>query len=223
MSPSISFLHTSPVHVQSFSTLLERLQPGVTAAHAVDERLLDEARTLGADHPDVVARVQATIRSLAQSGATVVVCTCSTIGGVAEATATDGTFKVLRIDRAMADEAVRLGPAVVVIAALESTLGPTVALIEDSARRMGQRVAIGTVLAADAWPCFERHDIDAYLAAVRTAVRQAVRGPDGPGPDVIVLAQASMAAAVSGLEDLGVPVLSSPELGLRAALGCVRS
>ena len=38
----------------------------------------------------------------------------------------------------------------------------------------------------------------------------------------VVLAQASMAGAAARLEDLGVPVLSSPELALRAALDVVR-
>jgi hypothetical protein len=39
--------------------------------------------------------------------------------------------------------------------------------------------------------------------------------------DVVVLAQASMAAAAAGL-DLGVPVLTSPEGGAAALVGAVR-
>ena len=38
-------------------------------------------------------------------------------------------------------------------------------------------------------------------------------------PDVVVLAQASMAPAVALLQDVAIPVLSSPVPGLRQALG----
>jgi hypothetical protein len=42
-----------------------------------------------------------------------------------------------------------------------------------------------------------------------------------PGPNVVVLAQASMAPASVNLKDLAVPVLSSPELGVRVAIDSV--
>jgi hypothetical protein len=44
-----------------------------------------------------------------------------------------------------------------------------------------------------------------------------VRGAAG-NCDVVVLAQASMAPAAQALADLGVEVLSSPQLGVQAAL-----
>ena len=41
--------------------------------------------------------------------------------------------------------------------------------------------------------------------------------------DVIILAQASMAGAAELVSDLGVPVLSSPPLGVEAAISAYRS
>lgn len=213
MPPSIAFLHTSPVHVATFTSLLERLRPGTVATHVVDEELLRLARDRGHDDPETVQRVQAAVLAAAASGATVIACTCSTVGAAAEATPSDGSFAAIRIDRAMADEAVRMGPAVLVVAALESTLAPTVELIRDSARRLNLSVTIECALAEGAWRHFEQGNMAAYLAAVQDAVRGAV-----PGPSVVVLAQASMAPAAANLRDIKVAVLSSPELGARAVL-----
>lgn len=213
----IAFLHTSPVHVPAFSALLALQRPDVHAVHIVDESLLARARAVGADDPGVVLAVQAAVGEAARSsGARLVICTCSTVGGAAESTTTDGRFTALRIDRAMADRAALRGPDVLLVAALASTLQPTSALLMDSAQRLQRPLHITPLLVADAWPLFEAGNSAGYLAAVAHAVR-AVR----PLPSVVVLAQASMAPAVELLADLaaqGVEVLASPRLGVDAAL-----
>lgn len=214
MSADLVFLHTSPVHVPTFSALLEQAAPQLRAVHLVDEALLSQARRIGAAHPDVRRDVQSAVRAAAAStGAPLVVCTCSTLGGAAEATPTGGAFVAARIDRAMADRAVLLGPEVLVVAALESTLQPTSDLVADSAARLQRPVRVQTLLVAEAWAHFERGDSAAYLDAVAQAVRAAL-----PGPDVVVLAQASMAPAVALLGGVGVEVLASPLLGVQSAV-----
>jgi hypothetical protein len=213
MVSRIAFLHTSPVHVPTFTLLLSSLRADAQATHVVDESLLNLARSLGADHPDVVAQVQSAVRRAAQSGASVVVCTCSTVGHAAESTQCDGQFVAMRIDRAMADLAVNSGIKVLIVAALESTLEPTRALLANSAVHLGRSCSIETRLVPHAWTLFESGQIDAYLQSICDAVRRAL-----PWPDVVVLAQASMAPAAELLHDSGVPVLASPEWGVRAAL-----
>lgn len=217
MLPRIAFLHTSPVHIGTFTELTDRLSPGTRAAHIVDEDLLRQAREQGHEHPDVVHNVQRAVRAAAAAGARVVACTCSTIGGAAESTPIGHGHVALRIDRAMADQAVRLGPKVLVVAALASTLAPTVNLIEDSARRLALPVEASPLWVCDAWPHFEQGRLTQYLAAIRVAVEREC-GAVGRWADVIVLAQASMAPVAPALSHSVVPVLSSPELGVRAAL-----
>jgi hypothetical protein len=214
MPPTLAFLHTSPVHVPTFSSLLESVKPDTTAVHFVDEALLRDAREQGHDKPDIVRKVQDAVYAAAASGAAVVVCTCSTIGAAAEATPTYGKFASKRIDRAMADAAARAGPHVLVVATLQSTLGPTSALVHGSAQRLGLHVSISEHLVSSAWHHFEQRDLAAYHAAVAAAIRKLL-----PGPSVVVLAQASMVApAAALLQDTAAPILSSPLLGVRDAL-----
>ncbi|WP_454909395.1 Asp/Glu/hydantoin racemase [Variovorax gossypii] len=209
MQHAIAFLHTAQAHVPTFERLLGEAAPGLPARHVVRDDLLADARVVGVSDAALVARVHAAMQEAASGGANVVACTCSTIGGIAEHTPTHGRFKALRIDRAMADRAVRTGPRVLVAAALQSTLAPTVDLVLSAASDAGVRVEPGQLLIAGAWPHFEAGDIARYAETLAAAIRKAAGSAD-----VVVLAQASMAPATALLADLGIDVLSSPALGV---------
>lgn len=214
MTRSITFLHTAPAHVATFERLLAELAPGVPARHLVDEQLLADARAAGIT-AELAGRVAGTIDAARADGAALLVCTCSTIGGCAER-AGQG-LPVLRIDRPMAERAVALGRQIVLAAALASTLAPTRALLQDAAAQAGREIELIELLCAEAWPHFERGDLPTYHAAIARQLRGA------PPADAIVLAQASMAGAAELCADLPAPILSSPRLGLEAALALYRA
>jgi hypothetical protein len=138
-----------------------------------------------------------------------VLCTCSTIGAVAERV--EAAVPVLRLDRPMAAAAVETGGRVVVLAAVQSTLAPTLALLAEEADRAGTSPRIEATVVPGAWERFEAGDVEGYLDLVRAALGEVGKAT------VVVLAQASMAAAADGAP-VGLSVLSSPRTGLRAAL-----
>ena len=212
----VAFLHTSPVHVETFDRLVKAADPALQVDHIVAEALLSDAQRVGVNDPALVQRVHHAMREAAANGAAMVVCTCSTIGSIAERTPPQPGRGFARIDRAMADRAVRLGPRILMVVALRSTLEPTAQLISESAAALRAEVALQTLWVEGAWPHFERGDRAAYIDAVVAAVRAAPRGFD-----VVVLAQASMADAADALQDLGVEVLTSPRLGVQALLAAL--
>src|SRR5258708_6996381 len=114
MAQSLVFLHTSPVHVQTFTGLLTELAPDIPARHVVDESLLSEACALGGITSALYERVEKTLlTAVAEQNAAVMVCTCSSIGSGAE-TANEHTHATLiSIDRPLAAEAVRDGSRVI--------------------------------------------------------------------------------------------------------------
>lgn len=213
MTKTITFLHTSRVHIVTFDRLLAQIAPGIPARHIVDEALLHEARAAGGITPSLAQRITTTVLAAIEQDAAVVVCTCSTIGGCVEQMAADMRRPVLRIDRAMAEQAVMTGARIVLAAAVESTLEPTRQLLLDAADRAGRSVQITDVLCATAWAAFEAGDQEGYIEQIAATLQQAAHLGD-----VIVLAQASMAEAATRCADLGVPILSSPRLGLEAAV-----
>ncbi|MES2531250.1 MAG: Asp/Glu/hydantoin racemase [Pseudomonadota bacterium] len=217
MTVDIAFLHTAEVHVRTFGDLMAELAPALHVHHVVAEDLLAQAVKDGPDDDALVARVHRSMDDAASFGAKVVVCTCSTIGGVAETTPTTERYVAARIDRAMADQAAASGRRVLVVAALQSTLMPTHALIVDSARKLGTEPAIASLLVPDAWAHFMAGDVSAYVAAVASAVAS-----QATADDLVVLAQASMAPAAALLRASGIEALSSPRLGVQQAIALAR-
>ena len=208
---TISFLHTAEVHVRTFTRLVEELGPGTVSAHVVDESLLADAQLLGIADVGLRERLTLRLRESAE-GADVVVCTCSTISGLAEDLAAVIDVSLVRVDRPMAERAVVLGSLIAVVAALDSTLDPTIALLEESAAARGHSVSISSVVSEGAWDLFCSGDLDGYASAVATTIDAIDHRAD-----VVVLAQASMAPAAL-LARSSTPVLSSPRLAVEAAL-----
>lgn len=209
----LALLHTSPAHVPVFDALRDAGHPELVLRHLVLEDLLDRA---GESGPQAVAGdVEAALATAVAEGATAVLCTCSTIGGVAESLGPALGVPVLRVDRPMAAAAAR-EERVTVIATVAATLPPTLALLAEEADRAGRRVEVRTVLVEGAWERFEAGEHDGYLDLVASATDAVTDA------DVIVLAQASMAGAVTRTVTR-IPVLSSPRPGLAAAAAAAAS
>jgi len=210
----IGFVHTAEVHVETFARLVAERDADRATTSIVDEDLLATARTRGLDDASLGRRVIAALGELEARGASVIVCTCSTIAGLAESLGGSLRVPVVRIDRPMAELAVAAGPRIAVLAALESSIAPTVSLLREVAATAGVDVAIDARLCEGAWACFEAGEADRYDALILGACTSvAVTN------DVIVLAQASMAGAVTRLPDyFPIPVLSSPGPAVEAAL-----
>ncbi|MBV1855098.1 aspartate/glutamate racemase family protein [Catellatospora tritici] len=205
----LALLHTSQVHVPTFDRLRDEVAPSRTLYHIVAEHLLDEARRNGT--ASVAAQVTREVERAAEIGARALLCTCSTIGGLAEQAADQAGIPVLRVDRPMAAAAVATGARITVLAALTSTLVPTTQLIEEEAARAGRSVSVSARAIPGAWDLFEAGAVTGYLDLVVEALTEVTDA------DVIVLAQASMAPAAKQAA-VSIPVVSSPRLGLRAAI-----
>nr|ABW96537.1 conserved hypothetical protein [Streptomyces spiroverticillatus] len=203
---TLALLHTSPVHVPVFDALRDTDHPGFALRHLVHEDLLVRA---GESGPEAVSgEIRDLLAGAVTEGASAVLCTCSTIGGVAESAAAMIGVPVLRVDRPMAAAAAEHA-RVVVLAALAATLAPTLALLAEEA---GERpVDVRAVLVDGAWARFRAGDRDGFLDLIAAAVERVTDA------DVIVLAQASMADA-GARTVTRIPVLSSPRSGLAAAV-----
>ena len=209
--PTVGLLHTSSVHVATFDELIGELAPGWTAEHLVDESLLAQARHDGVEATR--GAVDRALHDLSVRGVDLIICSCSTIGGLVEAVAEPLAVAVVRVDRPMIELAVRTGRRIAVIAALESTIGPTTGLLSEVADRAGIEPVVEVVVVERAWTRFEAGDIAGYRASIADQLSVVAARSD-----VIVLAQASMAGAVELAGDVGVPVLASPRTAVRRLL-----
>ena len=212
MTHDLAFLHTAKAHVETFQSLVDELAPTLKANHTVNESLLHDAVSQGRISTELQARIELAMNDAASTGSPVVVCTCSTIGGIAE-NITTPLFSPMRIDRAMAGTAVKSGKNILLAAAVKSTLAPTRTLLETSAHKAGARVEIHDLLISDAWQAFQSGDTDNYIDLIASKIATNISGMD-----CVVLAQASMTPAADRCAGLGIPVFSSPRLGVEAAI-----
>jgi hypothetical protein len=113
----------------------------------------------------------------------------------------------------MARQAVSEGDHVAVVAALESTLQPTLELLHEEARRIGRRPELEPRPCLHAWAHWEAGDIAGY----HRAIAEHVDALDGSF-DTVVLAQASMLGASPLISRQGL-VIASPPVALAEAVG----
>jgi glutamate racemase len=205
-SLKIGVIHTSPATVDLFGRLLRERIPGATVLNLLDDSILLELRDNGNDISAVEPRWRDYARIMSDRGVEIVLNACSSIGALCERVQGDIPQPIVRVDAAMAAEAVRRGNRIGVLATAATTLDPTSNLIRDTAEAAGRTVTVTAELIDDAYAALmagdqARHD-DLVLAALsRSAAAN----------DVVVLAQASMARAAARLDAAAAgKVLSSP-------------
>ncbi len=203
-------LHTAESNVQVFDDALRRSGLiGVELRHAVRADLLAAAEQAGGLTPVISGQTSQVLRELC-NGANAVLLTCSTLGPAAEAAAPNAAVPILRVDAALAADAVKDGGSVAVLCAIETTVEPTRLLFEREARATGARVVVHLV--PGAWDVFKAGNCDLYFGMIARAADDAV----GAGATQVALAQASMAEAADLATSRPRP-LTSPAAGLMAA------
>lgn len=195
---TITLLHTSASHPARFDAIRDRIDPEVMLNHTVRENWLSEAQHGISD------ALKATITLWISGQTNPVLCTCTTLCPIAEAAG------ALRIDRPLMQRAAEISGPFLLVYCLDSTRHSSEALLREEA---GRDAPIHAVSLTQHWSLFEAGDITGFEAAIAKDIRAAK-----PKSGCVVLAQASMAGAASHLEDLPVPVLSSPALAIRRAL-----
>ncbi|TPK62408.1 arylsulfatase [Mesorhizobium sp. B2-4-15] len=181
--------------------------------HTVREDLLRKAVELGGATSDVIEAAAEAMRAELRPGVDAVICTCSTIGAAADIANSGSHQPVLRIDRPMARESVRSADRILVLATVVTTIAPSVALLEAEARKAGQNPVIESIVLDKARALFLTGATEDYLDAVAEGISAAALNAD-----VVVLAQASMAAALPRVGKTGARVLTSPRIGFIGAL-----
>ncbi len=221
----LGLVHTVPALGAMFHDLVVdasgRAPHEVELVHVTDPWLLREAVSSGVTSA-VEHRLSSHVNHLVGRGVAGVLVTCSSLGEATEAVATrlGADRPIVRVDQGMADRAVAAagsGGRVVVLATVESTVGPTVRLVERSARECDADVRVDVEVVAEAGRAREDGDQSRHDALVTAAIDRSAAAE----ADVIVLAQASMATAIDGVEQRSIPVLSSPELAAGSLVSAV--
>lgn len=217
MGRTVAVIHTSPATVDVFSKLIPARLPGVRVFNLLDDSVLPQLRDNGADVTAVLPRWREYARIARDQGADLVLNACSSIGELCDPVGRELGIRIVRVDSAMAAQAVAQAQRVAVVATLASTLGPTTRLLAETARAQSREVQVLPMLVEGAYAALmagdrEKHD-DLVAATLARAASEA---------DRVVLAQASMARVLPRLApDQQARCLVSPELAVESVVAAL--
>lgn len=207
----LAIIHTTPATIDSLKTLAAEIIPGCQVINFLDDSILPQLAENGGNLDEIRGRFLRYFNCAEDAGADIILEACSSVGELAAEGQDLVRVPVVRIDDAMAEEAVRRGSRVGIAATVATTLNPTTRLIRTKAEAAGKAVDVEPVLVAEAYRRLMAGDRSGHDQLLASALLDLVRRVD-----VVVLAQASMARMVDTLpEDVRGKFLSSPRLGMQ--------
>ena len=213
MSKKVCIVNTSLVSLQDLKDLFAEICPEAEIFNIVDESLLPKVRAHNGITNNIVSRMCAYFQAAVNAGADLIFNQCSSVGEAADIAARTVNVPVVKVDERMGREAVKIGPKISMVATLESTLGPSIRLVENTAKKMGKEVTVKRCLVEGAFDVlFYQKNPEKHNQMVIDLVKK-----EAETADVILLAQGSMMHLLPHLQNLRVPVLCSPRLGVMHA------
>jgi Asp/Glu/hydantoin racemase len=214
---TIVVVHTGPVTVQPLKDQFKDQLPDARVINIVDDSLLNDVRAAGHLTPEVTQRMYSYMSNAQAMDADYILNACSSVGEAVDVLRGMIRTPIVKVDEAMALEASRIGTRIGVVATVKTTLEPTVRLIRKKAAEQKREVTVVERVAEEAFEALlagnnERHD---------EILKQTIVGL-ADEVDVVVLAQVSMARLVPSLGATRVPVLSSPQSGVKMLIDALR-
>ena len=215
----LAVIHTTPATVEPMKALAAEILPGSEVINFVDDSILPQLGRNGGDLAEVEERLVHYARFAEQAGAHVILEACSSVGEVVARMQSSVSIPIVRIDEAMAEQAVQRGERMGVAATLRTTLQPTIRLLQAKAQTEGKQIEITPLLIDGAYQKLmtgDREGHDDLLVENLQELASAV--------EVIVLAQASMARVLPRLPAADrEKVLVSPRLAMERVKNVVDS
>lgn len=203
-------IHTAMPMVEPTKELFAKHMPEVRLINIVDDSLIQDVISANELTSAVKKRLLSYYDSAIDAGADIIFNTCSSVGDVALKAQKELKIPLVKIDDAMAQEAVSNYKRIGVLATLPTTLGPTVSLLRYFASQSNKSIEVFEGLAQGAFQAViggDKETHDKLIVDAAVAISEEV--------DAFVLAQGSMARMEKQLQEItGKPVLSSPERGV---------
>src|SRR5690606_2317932 len=131
----------------SVMDLFDEIMPEVRIINILDDSLLPDCMQAHEVTPSLVRRICAYVVAAEDAGADAILSMCSSLGPAIDPARTMVSIPVLKIDDAHTERAAHDYRRVGVLATVDTTLRPTVALIREKADAVGRAVDIRQSLA----------------------------------------------------------------------------
>ncbi|WP_054179806.1 aspartate/glutamate racemase family protein [Trabulsiella odontotermitis] len=206
----IAMLHTSAATLAMMQQLIADIMPQADVMHLVEESMIKQVMKASGVTPAISARIAGYIQIAEKADCEIFMTACSSIGTAVEQCQFMTPLQLTRIDCAMVENAIEQGQRIAVLATVATTLKPTLSYVQRKVQESGKQREIVPMLMEDAFHALLAGDTATHDRIVSEGLKNAFASAD-----VIMLAQASMARVLQQLPTPPVPVLTSPESGVR--------
>jgi len=212
-----ALLHTVMSVASTFGSQLKEYMGGDIKIYNIwDDFLAINPNEIGEFTTVNKNRLLQDIKTAEQTGADVIVVTCSTLTPHMPYIRPYISVPVIAIDDAMTIKAAEIGGKILVVATARSTIQGTTDKVLEDAAKLGKTVEVDQMVLSDAFAAMQAGDMAKHNELLIGAVK------DVKGYDCVVLAQASMAPCAKEIESyIGVPVLGSPALCMESVKACL--
>ena len=211
MNHKVALIHTGPVLVEPLKHLFLDILPDTEIINIVDDSLLAEVIKEGKVSKKVIRKMCFYMIIAEESGAEVILNVCSSVSETVDIANKIVHVPIIKIDEPMVELAVKTGRKIGVIATLETTLKPTIRLIENKATEINKQVSIKSEICQNAFHELINGNRDRHDEIVSQTIEKLSHDVD-----LIVLAQGSMAVLGEKMQNtLKVPLLTSPRSGVK--------
>ena len=215
----LAIIHTTSATVDSMKVLAAEILPNCELVNFVDDSILPQLGGKGGDLSEVEERLVAYARFAEEVGADVILEACSSVGEIVGKMQSAVSIPIVRIDDAMAEQAVQRGEHLGVAATLATTLEPTTRLLRTKAHEVGKQVEVTPLLIEGAYQKLMAGDREGHDNLLVEKLEELARTVD-----VVVLAQASMARVLPRLSVADQDkILVSPRLGMERVKNVIAS
>lgn len=205
----VTIIETTLVPLASLRELFQSILPDIDLVSMVDDSLVKEMHQFGGVTPNVIERYCSYAVEAERIGSCLIFNQCSSISEVVDIAQQMVSIPILKQDQPMAEEAVKIGERIGIIATASTTLGPTGRLIEGIGIKKGKKPYIITKMCEGAFELINQGNKKGHDEKIKQAAHELE-----DEVDVIVLAQGSMAEMLPELKDIKIPILTSPLSGV---------
>lgn len=207
----IAVLHTSMAVLQIIGDKIKEELPDSRIYNLIDDQMLSDVMENGGATKETKRRLFSLLQAAETIRADIILNACSSVGGCFDEISSLTSIPCVRIDQAMAEEAVESGKRIAVYGSVSTTMIPSCQLIERIAAERGKEVEVTPYLIEDAFRVLtedkdkKRHNRMVTDKIYKTHERY----------DVLVLAQASMSVVIPELSGIDKKILYSTDSGIR--------
>lgn len=213
MAYTVGLIHATLNSVKPINDAFYQYAPDITVLNFLDDGL-DYAVSLdGEITPKTLRRFIDILDKAEESNVDGILLCCSIFSPHVSDVASLFTVPVVGVDLSMMTEAVQTGEKVGLIATNQAAGPISTKLLRDTAEELGKPIKVQTAYIPEAFAALKRGDTELHNQLIIEKINDLSNSCD-----VIVLAQLSMTRVMKHLEDVKVPVLTSPEVSIKSII-----